>query len=225
MFTCFDDSEGNLMLDQCQWKSYLLSFTCKGSTSKLESVCDQDIRFSARYSYSPRWTRTWYGLGLQLILDARAGLLRWFPRRRMSLGILGLFCTWLLHAPNLLGQVSQGWLTSHDDIVASDRNINTLLWWYWGGIRSISKLIKQVFHQVLIDLNRTLDGWVMVFLVKHCCTTDESNVGLWWACNPRSVLCIVYPCPIYCRGHRKRLSQVDIIIMVVPKYIETHHIK
>ena len=116
------DSEGNLMLDQCQWKSYVLSFTCKGSTSKLESVCDQDIRFSARYSCSPRWTRTWYRLGLQLILDAHAGLLRWFPRMRMSLGILGLFSTWLVQAPNLPGQVSQGWLTGHDDVVAPDRN-------------------------------------------------------------------------------------------------------
>jgi hypothetical protein len=31
---------------------------------------------------------------------------------------------------------------------------------------------------VLIDLNRTPDGRVMTFAMKHCQATDEPNVGI-----------------------------------------------
>jgi len=56
--------------------------------------------FYCRLLLSSRWIQTWYVLDLQLHLDSHAILLRWWPKERISLGILQVFSTWLGHASN-----------------------------------------------------------------------------------------------------------------------------
>jgi len=131
--------------------------------------------------------------------------LRWWLRRRSLLGMFKVFSIWLGHT-STWASVARVNVKPQDDGTTPGRNSSRLSLpiWYWGGTRSIWKLIKQVFHQVLIDLNRTPDGWVMAFLIKYCWVVDEPNVGLRWTCTPRLVLCMVYPCPICCRGHKNR---------------------
>ena len=65
----------------------------------MEFVCDLDVRFTTRWSCSPRWTRTQVGLGLRFGLDILAGLLMWWPRRRTSKGFLSRFSKSLGCAP------------------------------------------------------------------------------------------------------------------------------
>ena len=94
MSTCFNDSNwfwrnsdvGPLSLVSL---SKYISIIC--GSSKIESVCDLGVRFTTDCSWSPRLTRTSHGLGLQLGLDTLACLLRWWPRRKTSLGISEVF--------------------------------------------------------------------------------------------------------------------------------------
>jgi hypothetical protein len=142
---------------------------------------------------------------LQLALDALVGLLRRWPRWRISLYIFKVLSTYLGYAPTW-ARVPR----LHDKPKTTSQhpmeNSSRLLWWFediadniLGGTRSIWKIIKHPFHQVLIDLNRTPDGWAMAFLMKHYRATNEPNVGLRWACTPRLVLCMLYPSPICCK--------------------------
>jgi hypothetical protein len=158
-------------------------------------------------------------------------LLWWWTRRRTSLDIFEVFSTRLEHAPTWarVPRVNNKPMTTSNSwqkktTVCPD-DLEALPIWYWGGTRSIWMLIKPAFHQVLVDLRRIFDGWVMVFPTKHCRLVDTPNVGFWWACTPRSILCILYPCPMCCRCYRKCLSQVYIIIIVVPKHIQSNNIR
>lgn len=55
---------------------------------KWKSVQDLSVYFSVSCSWNPRWTQTWYALGLQFGLDTHVSLLiRWWPRWRTALGI------------------------------------------------------------------------------------------------------------------------------------------
>jgi len=82
------DSKGILTWDQCHWLSYEIILPCIGRMSKMDPICNLGVYFCANYWWSPRWTRTWYGLSLQIGLDAHDSLLRWSLRRRKSLDIL-----------------------------------------------------------------------------------------------------------------------------------------
>jgi hypothetical protein len=70
------------MWDHFHWFSYQIIFPSIYGSSKTKSVCDMDVRFTTHYSWSPKWSRTWFGLGLQLGLDALGCLLRWWPSKR-----------------------------------------------------------------------------------------------------------------------------------------------
>ena len=74
--------------DRCHWLSYEIILPCIGRMSKMDPICNLGVYFCANYWWSPRWTRTWYGLSLQIGLDAHDSLLRWSLRRRKSLDIL-----------------------------------------------------------------------------------------------------------------------------------------
>jgi hypothetical protein len=52
-----------------------LAFRAYVEMSKMESIYDLRDDFSVACSWSPMWIETWYGLRLQLSLDAHAGLL------------------------------------------------------------------------------------------------------------------------------------------------------
>jgi hypothetical protein len=81
------DSDGIWTSNQSHWLDYEIIFPSICGSSKTEYGCILGVYFIADWSRRPKQTRTRIGLGLQLGLDILAGLLRWWPRRRTSLGI------------------------------------------------------------------------------------------------------------------------------------------
>jgi hypothetical protein len=53
-----DDSDFRWTYDYCQWKGYLLSFSCICRTFKREVVCNLDVNLNRRWSWTPSWTQT-----------------------------------------------------------------------------------------------------------------------------------------------------------------------
>jgi hypothetical protein len=68
--------------------------------------------------------------------------------------------------------------------------------------------------------HRNPNGWAIAFPTKSCRAANEPKVGLdELAIQDRSCASYLDPCLICSRGHRKCLFKVDIIIIIVPKYI------
>ena len=129
VLTFYVDLEIILIWDQCHWKSYLIAFSCIGRTFKIESICDMGAHFTADCS----WVRDEFKLDvldLQLHLDSHAILLRWWPKERISLGILQVFSTRLGHAlawarvPRLIIRPTER--------RTPRRNNSNLSWWFEG---------------------------------------------------------------------------------------------
>ena len=85
--------------DQCHWRRLEIMFPSIPSAPKSKPVYDRGICFIAGCCWSPKQTRVRIRLGLQLGLDALAGLLRRWPRWRTSKGFVTVFPISLGHAP------------------------------------------------------------------------------------------------------------------------------
>jgi hypothetical protein len=73
--------------NQSHWLDYEIIFPSICGSSKTEFGYVLGDCFIADWSRRPKQTRTRIGQGLRLSLNVLADLLRWWPRRRMYLGI------------------------------------------------------------------------------------------------------------------------------------------
>jgi hypothetical protein len=95
----------------------------------MEYVCSLGVRFTIGCSWNSRWTRTWHRLGLQLGLDALAGLLM---AKEEDVQGLSWCVLHLLGVCSNLSQGSKGEHQAYDDIVAPGRNSDNMSRWFGG---------------------------------------------------------------------------------------------
>jgi hypothetical protein len=132
------------MWNRWHWNAYLLNFPYICRTLNLDSVCDLGVGFTTDCSWNSRWTRTWYGLGLQLELDALTRILRGGQgegRPRDSLA-----CSPSSWGVLQLGPGSQGWITSSWRWRCSWQKQQQLVLMIWRSYRHDIKVGQDLFE-------------------------------------------------------------------------------
>ena len=115
------DSKWIWAWDRCHWKNLEIIFPSIPSEPKSEPICDRGTHFSADCSWTPKQTRSQLQLGLQLGLDALAGLLRRWPRWRTSKYFLDMFSIFMGCAPTwikvpIMNNKSRQWHSNFDGL-------------------------------------------------------------------------------------------------------------